>query len=248
MSLNFKIVEGHANVIDYDEIYDDFKNDYLDPYYSVKDLKEKYNLDRRDYKVLNNRVRADTGLVKKPSNHKFPLKDNTYIYKLTNCYGIRKRIGNDRLYYGYYPDMDTARMVRDKLVENRWDKDIGDELYAKYGCNKGNRHNEDLSDLIDDFKYLYADVPTHVDDIMKKLRISQGTYTNLLRLVREKYPDIKKKSVRTGTYDIKDRPLRYVHEDFDGAWTIRKGKKRWGRFTNLKDAIKHRDELEATVW
>lgn len=246
--MNFKIVEGHANVIDYDEIYDDFKNDYLDPYYSAKDLKEKYNLDRRDYKVLNNRVREDTGLVKKPSNHSFPLKDNTYIYKLTNCYGIRKRKGNDRMYFGYYPDMDTARMVRDKLVDNKWDVELGKELYAKYGCEKGNKHNVDLSELVDEFKHLYADEPNRVEDIMKKLKISQDSYSNLLSLVREKYPSIKKKCVRRESYNIKDRPLRYIQEDYDGKWAIRKSNKRWGRFENLQDAIKYREVLESTVW
>lgn len=250
MSLNFVVVEGVTNTLDLDEIYEDFKKDYLNPNYTADQVRRKHNLEPRDYKTLNNRVREETGLKKKPTLMNSFADGTTNIYKLKNCYGIRKYIDGELTYFGYYPDMDTAMMVRDKLYEAQWDKSVGDKLYEEYGVDKGNYHHEDISKLLPEFKHLYADVPTHVEDIYKKLRIGGGTYTLLLRMLREKYPNIKKYRFPRSreSYDVSSRPNRYLHKDGDGRWSVVKCDRSYGRFDRLEDAVRCRNKLEVNGW
>ena len=138
-------------------------------------------------------------------------------------------------------------MVRDILYENNWNHDVADELYKKYGVNKGNRHNEDISGLLPEFKRLYADEPTHVYDIIKQLGISNGTYTKLLNMLREEYPDIKKCRLPRGSYNISNRPNRYIHRNHD-QYSIIKNDKYYGSFKRLEDAVNRRNYLETRGW
>ena len=268
--LNFRIVEVSESDRNYEHLYDDFKKDYLNPKTTASGLRDKYGIPPYQYREWSKKIRDEEGIYRKP-NCKFGssrhITPNQHIYKLSMSYGIRKEIDGMMEYFGKYEDLETARLVRDKLVDAKWDFNLRDKLIREYGYIKPTGvHPEILMTKYDEFKHLYLDVPTRYEDILERLELNSRSYTWLLNKLREEYGrDIKKCKLRC--YDpnksfekpkkptipkIKSRPNRYIHKNSRGKYEIIKiidGKQKYfGCYNLLGSARNRRNRLEANGW
>lgn len=267
--INFRIVEVSESDRHYEHLYDSFREDYLDFRCSSKDLKEKYDIPPYLYREWSKKIREEEGLNRKPSTYQFMFSENIHIYKLCEGYGIRKKINGFMEYFGRYKELDTAKMVRDKLIDAKWDKEVAEELIKEYGYIKPS--SIDMNELMgkyEEFKHLYLDVPTKYQDILSKLHLNARQYRVLVEMVREEYGrDIKKNKLRCydGSYSfkksknvtpkpdkVKSRPLRYIRKNTRGKYEIIKvidGKQRYfGCYSNLTSAMNKRCRLERNGW
>lgn len=131
--VSFNIIEGND---DWMNIYPEFKEDFLDESVHVAELKRKYDLSHGKYDYLRKKVLKETGLQEKPiklGGRNFTFKEGRYIVqdKKGTC-RIYKTINYVKTSFGSYPDYETAKIVRDKLVECNWDKKTAKELKEKY--------------------------------------------------------------------------------------------------------------------
>lgn len=197
---NFTISYRTPTEIDYEEFKDDFCNTFI----SVEDMKNKYDLTPSEFREYRRRVMDETGLKRKPRYTYAPIhffSDAKFIQKKSNGYiVVKKFVINHEIharYYGRYADYDTAKMVRDKLVESNWDDRLGDYLKNKYGLKQMTfRPAYDKAVLVyPEFKELYLHSSLKVNDIKKKLNIGQRAYNYCLNMVREELGDINYRRV-----------------------------------------------------
>lgn len=132
MSINFNIIEGEQDNINYDK----FKNDFLNPNMTINDLIKKYHISKNKYSKLRAKICDETGLKSKPSinnNKRLLSTDTDYIHKHRGKFAIIKSFNKKRYYYGTYDNLEVAKKIRDKLVEYSWDKTqlnaIKEEIY-----------------------------------------------------------------------------------------------------------------------
>ena len=184
----FRIVEHTPFVIDYEAFLEDFKN----PHMTIDELREKYNFTTSTWNEYRRRALDDLGLKRKPcytygnlTYIKEPKYTPSYIQKKSNGYIIVKKFNKRPKYFGRYADYDTAKMVRDKLLDCEWDFDVGRVLKDKYGINRKEMPSmERAKELYSEFKDLYFHSLLEVKDICKEFGISQRTYKYLLEMVR----------------------------------------------------------------
>lgn len=188
---NFNIIEGHTVEINYEE----FKDDFLNPYFLAEDVRKKYGLSPKQYKVYRKKVLNETGLTRKPTKTEYKLLErlpiNTkslcseYIREYNGNYIIKKIINHKTKYYGRYEDYDTAVMVRDKLVKCDWDEEIARELVSVYGMKRLRPALEKAKELYEEYEFRYFyDRDTTVGNIKKEMGITQTIYSYLLMLLR----------------------------------------------------------------
>ena len=119
--LNFNITRRR----DINNVYEVFKKEFLNPDNSISDLKENFDLSKREYDTLRLRVLNETGLKRKPShrNNNIIVSDSTYIHRNGNGkYSIVKSIKGELHYFGQYDSLREAQTVRDCLIKNNWEK------------------------------------------------------------------------------------------------------------------------------
>ena len=151
---NFRIVEAPSHE-SYEYLFDDFKKDYLDPFMNKDDIRKKYEIPTSLYKEWIGRIKKSENIDKMPVV--LPLtKEMQYIYKLSDSYGIRKQINGEMHRYGYYEDLEIAKVIRDKLYYSNWDEDLAKELIDKYSFGK--HQTRITSEKIDESKQLFDKV------------------------------------------------------------------------------------------
>ena len=103
---------------------------------SAFDLKKKYVLTPRQFRKLTENIERKKPIKRKKSKMKRTIRtyfNEPYISIDVNTgkYAIRK----DKTYYGLYDSLDIAKEVKEKLIEENWDKsklnDIRCELDLK---------------------------------------------------------------------------------------------------------------------
>lgn len=103
---------------------------------SAFDLKKKYVLTPRQFRKLTENIERKKPIKRKKSKMKRTIRtyfNEPYISIDANTgkYAIRK----DNTYYGLYDSLDIAKEVKEKLIEENWDKsklnDIRCELDLK---------------------------------------------------------------------------------------------------------------------
>lgn len=132
--VNFRFIDNSdANL---DLIYDEFKKDFLNPSIHVPELKKKYDLSVSKYKYLRGQVLEETGLPEKPTlkgGRHYKITESRYIIKHKHGKAtIYKTVDGYKRSFGTYPDFETAKIVRDKLVECNWDDKTALELKKQY--------------------------------------------------------------------------------------------------------------------
>ena len=268
----FRIVEQSESSMNYEQYYDEFKEDFLNPLISIDGLMEKYPIPPYIYRRWSKMIKDEHHLTKKPvyihSVNKVGvegLRENQNIYQLKDCYGISKTFNGVRKYYGKYPDMDTARKVRNILYENDWDESLLPDLINEYGYTKERTLYNKAMEHYDEFKRLYTgNPPTRYVDMLKQLGINPQMYSILVTELRKENPHVKK--TRYYSYDDPDKKpmlvtvqkerkrkkMRYISVQHNGSFTVNKHiggvHKSFGSFKRLDDALNRRDELEANGW
>lgn len=184
-------------IIDVD--YEAFKEDFLNPYLKVDYLKEKYGMSNSDWKHYRNMVLEDTGLSRKPSYnrmdcvrvHKADDRPNLHLRKVGDNYIIVKSWGHrpNRTvkHYGRYADIETARMVRDKLVDSDWDYNVSAYLKNKYGMDRKKPAYLKALDIYPVFEDYYFHSKLKITEICDKLNITLRMYEYLIQMIRENH-------------------------------------------------------------
>lgn len=90
---------------------------------SAFDLKKKYVLTPRQFRKLTENIERKKPIKRKKSKMKRTIRtyfNEPYISIDANTgkYAIRK----DKTYYGLYDSLDIAKEVKEKLIEENWDK------------------------------------------------------------------------------------------------------------------------------
>ena len=191
MSLTFTIVEGRYPTVDYEE----FKKDFLNEDMLVEDIRRKHELSPSRYNELRAKVCEDLGISRKPTrghsilkhyNKYFP--ENMNIQKAyTGGYYIVKVKNKKTLRFGRYEDIETARMVRDKLAESDWDLAVGDELMEKYAIKNDSLAKNRAKSLYPKFEEVYFHSDLSMSEILKKYHISSNLYGILLNMIKKNY-------------------------------------------------------------
>jgi len=198
-------------IVDVD--YEAFKEDFLNPYLKVDYLKEKYGMSNSDWRYYRNMVLEDTGLSRKPSYnrmdcvsvvndkcvHKPDKKPDLHIRKVDdNNYIIVKSYGHgsnrDTKYHGRYPDIETARMVRDKLIECDWDYNVSAYLKNKYGVDRKKPAYLKALDIYPVFEDYYFHSKLKITEICDKLNITLRMYEYLIQMIRENH-DVQRRNI-----------------------------------------------------
>ena len=182
----FRIIEGY----DIDVNYEGFKKDFLNPLILKDELIEKYGLNRSTYKEYRKKVLDETGLSMKPScNHRdspnLVLVNN--IRKIGDYYIVMKITYGKTVFYGRFPDYDTAKMVRNRMVESNWDKILGEELKHMYGMTRVKPSLDEAKRVYDEFEYEYFFSDLKLKEIREKLGIKRSVYQYLIMMIREKH-------------------------------------------------------------
>lgn len=190
---NFNIIEGYTVEVDYDK----FKEDYLNPYILANDVRKKHGLSVKQYDYYRKKVLDETGLCKKPYCPSSSLlkdflisrkRSGEYIQSVDGFYIVVKTIAYHTHYFGRYADYDTARMVRDKLIECDWDVEVGEELKQIHGVHRLKPNLDRAKEVYDSFEWRYFyDRDSTIADIREKLGISVRTYEYLLMMLRENH-------------------------------------------------------------
>ena len=191
---NFKIVEGDYSTIDYET----FKKDFMNPDILAGDLRKKHGISSKQYRRLSHRVYEEEGISRKPSRSHSILKhyethvstEDIYIRSSpAGGFFITKVWDYKTHYFGRYPDIETARMVRDALVESNWDLSVRDEMILKYSVKPANLAYRKAESMFDKFEELYFHSDLKISEILKKYHISSTVYAYLIRMIRKKYGD-----------------------------------------------------------
>lgn len=129
IDMDFNIVEGG---MDYDEFYEDFKLDFLNPKMTIDEIVEKYGISKNRYSTLRKRVCEETGLKGKPMKHFDGKSGRDYVQRRgKDKWVIVKKIGEKRVHFGMYDNFDTAVKIRNELMECGWDKTKFPEIRSK---------------------------------------------------------------------------------------------------------------------
>jgi len=139
--VSFNIIDGND---DWMNVYPEFKKDFLDDNIYVPELKQKYNLTHGKYDYLRKKVLDETGLVEKPvklGGRNLTFKEGRFIVKdKKGTCRIYKTINRVKTSFGTYPDFETAKIVRDKLVECNWDSGVAADLKEEYATDKTKKY------------------------------------------------------------------------------------------------------------
>ena len=193
--VNYNIVENNDSYLNM--IYESFKEDFINPNITVKELKDRYDLSTRKYNQLREKVLNETNLENKPYINKGPanmITEDRYIF--FNNHGrcsICKTVNGVKKSFGTYKDYETAQEVRDILIQDNWDDDIALELKKEYGAGRYSPSIEQAYEVYDEFEELFLE-GIHSKIIQEKLQINQYQYNKLSEKVRSEYGLISKKN------------------------------------------------------
>lgn len=201
--VKFQVIKGESKNLD--EVYALFKEDFLNPNIKVPDLMKKYNLSRKDYVFFRERVFLETGLKIKPVNKTYYsnlFDENRLISQHSDgtC-TIIKWINGHCKNFGTYPDLESAKVVRDKLIENDWDEDILNDLKMEYATIRSIPAYYRAIRYYDDFEELYLNDYSR-DNIINNLGISYYQYHILLDKVKENnnIPEGLRRTIKKGEF------------------------------------------------
>ena len=199
--VNFRIIENPNENLD--EIYNDFKEDFLNPDFKVAELREKYDLSSAKYKHLRGMVFEETGLTQKPCHFggpHLPITERRFIkeYRNGKCI-IYKTIDGVKKSFGTYADLESAKYVRDLLVKYNWDEDVARDLKLHHSSSRVKPALNEALKHYTEFEELYLNGDT-IKEITGKLGISvlvlKYQYNLLSQKVREKYSLLSKRQKR----------------------------------------------------
>ena len=99
---NFRVVEDKRR--SFDDIYDDFKEDYLNSSMKNEEIRLKYQLTYGEFRLLAKQIKSEVNL----SHRNRRDKKGKYYYKYHSGFSIQKRINGNTVYLGSVPTKEMA--------------------------------------------------------------------------------------------------------------------------------------------
>lgn len=116
--MNFRVISAPERRLP-DELYEDFKDDYLNSTLNYNELRAKYDLSKKEYGEVATRIKKEEGISHKPFNKA------KYYYRNFHKWNIVKRVNGRNVLFGTLPmskfsEKDIKRIVK-QCKEWRWD-------------------------------------------------------------------------------------------------------------------------------
>jgi len=181
---NFNIVERKPTPVDYEQ----FKKDFLNPSIEAKQVRIKHNITHSEYREYRDRVLDETGLTRKPTYcGKNTRTDSEFIRKQYDGFAIYKTVDGLPRYFGKYKNIDTAKTVRDRLVECDWDEDEADRLREEYSIRRRRPAYDKAVEMFPEFEKHYFEKKHSIKEITEMMGLSDRQYLYLVQMIKEKY-------------------------------------------------------------
>lgn len=130
--MNFNVIDG-TDVILPDELFPRFETDYLESHLTSVEVRKKYNLSKKQYSILTQKIRDKYGLLKRP----YP--NCKHYYRQGNRWVVKKTIEGEIIYFGSLPidvfNADEMDCIVEKCKEMHWNIDKCKELLEVMGAD-----------------------------------------------------------------------------------------------------------------
>lgn len=114
--MNFNIVDGKR--VDFNEIYDDFVEDYIfSTELSNLELRKKYGLTYSEFKELSEMAKAEHNIERRPIH----IRGSKYYYKHRKGYSIYKTINGKGNHIAYVKSEKAAIEIVERCKKVSWD-------------------------------------------------------------------------------------------------------------------------------
>lgn len=125
--MNFKIIE--RAVVDFDEIYDDFVEDYIFSSELRNDeIRVKYGLTHGEFKELSDMVKLEYNISRRGSN----VGNGKYYYPVRHGFVILKTVNCVQQYIGFVSREDVAQYLVELCKKVSWDIDVCRDIVRNY--------------------------------------------------------------------------------------------------------------------
>lgn len=114
-----KVSEFYGKITD--EMVEKFKHIYMDTSKSVRDLKKQHQISQVKWRIMAKEITRRTG-YKRPRHDS--TKDGRYITRRKGAKQDYFIIKHSNRYYGSYTSFERARLARDLLEKNGWNKEL----------------------------------------------------------------------------------------------------------------------------
>lgn len=112
----FNIIEGEYNLpFPYEEIKEDYYNSNL----LVREIRNKYKLSPGDWKIFCEQIKKE-GLPLKTSYCRLGTGKYYYWDKNRGMFKVQRHIGDNTIFFGYYPTEDEAQARVEELHDCQW--------------------------------------------------------------------------------------------------------------------------------
>ena len=121
----FNIVENDYVDVDMDE----FEKMFFDPYTTVQDIYEHFDIGLYQYTKMKKELSEKLGYpIRKPSNlggPGTPVHEMRYISRVKNGkWRVSKTINGKTHHFGHWSTVEVAKTVRNALESSGWDKNV----------------------------------------------------------------------------------------------------------------------------
>ena len=130
-TVHFRILENCEDSTN--NIYNDFKSEYISNNGTVQDLSVKYDVSiSKAYKLIN-QIFEETGFRRRKTNKK--VYSPKYYCKpaYSNNWRVFKHMNNSTIYFGSYSSEDKAKYVVNELKKCNWDKSELERIKSEVG-------------------------------------------------------------------------------------------------------------------
>ena len=123
--MKFRLIE--SDYINWEEIHDEFTDDYLFSDLSNQEIRLKYDMTHGDFKECCQLVKEENNISRRPFwKHR---KGNCkYYYPTHNGYQIRKIVQGKDTYFGFVPSERIAQILVKLCILASWDIPVCKDL------------------------------------------------------------------------------------------------------------------------
>ena len=125
--MKFNLIE--SNYINWEEIHDDFADDYLFSELSNNEIRLKYDMSHKEFSEFSQFIKAEHNITRRPfwKHRKGGCK---YYYPTHNGYQIRKTINGEDTYIGFVHTEKLAKKLVLLFIDLAWDLMACKKVYS----------------------------------------------------------------------------------------------------------------------
>lgn len=253
---NFRIIEGSSDS-DYEDDYPRYKEEYLACTISVHDLDKKYtHIPTTTLMRWRKRALKEEDMTRRNSFRPITYGNQYIVSRANGRYAIRKKMNGHDTWYGTYEDLETARMVRDKLHSCNFNEDVAKELMDKYSAERipSPAYTYAMSKY-DEWVKGYENPYITLNKLHEELGFNNCMYMHCIKRYREENPTApRKRSVKFKTPVIKHykNPMHHIKKQSNGKYmvlrTVNGQRKSYGTYDDLNTAVDVRERCISYDW